>query len=78
MVEVCATSHFSGNEGVCLTDSGKVLMLSSDDNTNGDSRGKCRPIDSFVGIVITFVVSAPNNPLICMLTNRGILITKGT
>ena len=42
-----------------------------------EEKNKCRSIDSFVGIVIKYVVSAPNAPLICMLTHRGILITKG-
>ena len=54
------------------------LMNYFDDCCSQDEeKNKCRGIDSFVGIVIKYVVSAPNAPLICMLTHRGILITKG-
>ena len=90
--QVCSTN--GGNEAMCLTQDGKVLMLQSGNNwkavdqegNNFDGEGvgeetkipsKCRNIDSFVGIVIKYVASAPNSPLICMLTHRGILITKG-
>lgn len=54
-----------------LTKDGKVLSIC-------EYSKKSRPIDSFVGIAIQYVVSAPNGGLICMLTDRGILITKGS
>lgn len=57
------------DEALIVTKDGKVLMISGQ---------KSRPIDSFVGIAIQYVASAPNGGLICMLTDRGILITKGT
>lgn len=65
--EIRQVTSLPQDEALCLNEDGKVLMLGQ----------KCRPIDSFVGIVIRYVVSAPNGGLICMLTDRGILITQG-
>ena len=38
---------------------------------------KIKPMDQFVGISIKKVACAPNVNLVCMISDRGILMTKG-
>ena len=38
---------------------------------------KIKPMDHFVGISIKKVACAPNVNLVCMISDRGILMTKG-
>lgn len=67
VLQVCNSQD---QETFGLTQSGKVLMWLN--NTS-----KIKLLDNFVGIAVKIVACAPNVHLICMVTDRGILMTKG-
>ena len=70
VLQVCNSQD---QETFGLTQSGKVLMwLNLANNTS-----KIKLLDNFVGIAVKIVACAPNVHLICMVTDRGILMTKG-
>lgn len=56
------------------TKSGKVLMWM---NFTSSETPKVKMLDHFIGIAISYVAVAPNANLVCMITHRGILMTKG-
>ena len=47
-------------------------------NFTSSETPKVKMLDHFIGIAISYVAVAPNANLVCMITHRGILMTKGT
>ena len=64
---------FQDHDIIGLTPTGKVLMWLQLENKSY----KIKPMDQFVGISIKKVACAPNVNLVCMISDRGILMTKG-
>ena len=64
---------FQDHDIIGLTPTGKVLMWLQLENKSY----KIKPMDQFVGISIKKVGCAPNVNLVCMISDRGILMTKG-